>query len=78
MPAAKQDISIFAVTNGFLDQVPVNEIRAWEAGFLDFASAQYPQVGANLKQQKTLTKEIEADLKNAIEAFNKTRGTKAA
>ncbi|HZJ00927.1 MAG TPA: F0F1 ATP synthase subunit alpha [Gemmatimonadaceae bacterium] len=78
MPFEKQVMIIYAVTNGFLDQIPVSEIRAWEAGFLDFASAQYPQVGANLKQQKTLTQEIEADLKNAIEAFNKTRGTKAA
>jgi F-type H+-transporting ATPase subunit alpha len=78
MPVEKQVMVIYAVTNGFLDAVPVSEIRAWEAGFLDFVSAQYPQVGANLKQQKALTKEIEADLKNAIEAFNKTRGTKAA
>ena len=68
---------IYAVTNGFLDSIPVNEIKQWEASFLDFASAQYPQVGANLKQGKTLTKEIEADLKNAIEAFNKSRGTAA-
>jgi hypothetical protein len=41
-------------------------------------SAQYPQVPSALKQQKALTKEIEEDLKNAIEAFNKARGTKAA
>jgi F-type H+-transporting ATPase subunit alpha len=66
------------VTNGFLDQIPVNEIRAWEAGFLEFANAQYPQIGSTLKSGKTLTKEVEADLKNAIEAFNKSRGTKAA
>jgi F0F1-type ATP synthase alpha subunit len=52
----------------------VSEIRAWEASFLDFVTAQYPQVPSNLKAQKTLTKEIEADLKAAIEAFNKTRG----
>ena len=78
MPAEKQVMIIYAVTNGFLDQIPVNEIRAWEAGFLDFANAQYPQIGSTLKSQKALTKEVEADLKNAIEAFNKSRGTKAA
>jgi F-type H+-transporting ATPase subunit alpha len=78
MPVESQVMIIYAVTNGFLDQVPVNEIKAWEAGFLDFARAQYPQIGSTLKSQKALTKEVEADLKNAIEAFNKTRGTKAA
>ena len=78
MPVESQVMIIYAVTNGFLDQIPVNEIKAWEAGFLDFARAQYPQIGSTLKSQKALTKEVEADLKNAIEAFNKTRGTKAA
>jgi F-type H+-transporting ATPase subunit alpha len=78
MPVEKQIMVIYAVTNGFLDTVPVNEIRAWEAGFLDFVNAQYPQVASGLKKERALTKEIEADLKSAIEAFNKTRGTKAA
>jgi F-type H+/Na+-transporting ATPase subunit alpha len=78
MPVEKQVVIIYAVTNGFLDHIPVSEIRAWESGFLDFANAQYPQIGSALKSQKTLTKEVEADLKNAIEAFNKSRGTSAA
>jgi F-type H+-transporting ATPase subunit alpha len=77
MPVEKQVMIIYAVTNGFLDAVPVPEIRAWEASFLDFVSAQYPQVPSALKGQKTLTKEIEADLKAAIDAFNKTRGIEA-
>jgi F-type H+-transporting ATPase subunit alpha len=78
MPVEKQVMIIYAVTNGYLDTLPVNEIKQWESSFLDFVSAQYPQVPSNLKQQKALSKEIEADLKNAIEAFNKSRGTKAA
>jgi F-type H+/Na+-transporting ATPase subunit alpha len=78
MPVEKQVVIIYAVTNGFLDHIPVSEIRAWESGFLDFANAQYPQIGSALKSQKALTKEVEADLKNAIEAFNKSRGTSAA
>ena len=78
MPVEKQVMIIYAVTNGFLDTIPVNEIKAWEASFLDFASAQYPQIASTLKSSKTLSNEVEADLKNSIEAFNKTRGTSAA
>ncbi|HJP60882.1 MAG TPA: F0F1 ATP synthase subunit alpha [Gemmatimonadaceae bacterium] len=78
MSVEKQIMVIYAVTNGYLDQLPVSELRGWETGFLAFMSAQYPQVPSALKQQKALTKEIEEDLKNAIEAFNKARGTKAA
>jgi F-type H+/Na+-transporting ATPase subunit alpha len=77
MPAEKQVMIIYAVTNGFLDQVPVNEIRAWESGFLDFANAQFPQIASNIKSQKAMSKEIEADLKRAIEEFGKTRSTSA-
>src|SRR5215212_7580771 len=61
MPVEKQVMIIYAVTNGFLDTIPVSEIKQWEASFLDFVTAQYPQVGSGLKQQKALTKEIEAD-----------------
>jgi len=32
----------------------------------------YPQVGENLRTGKTLTKEIEADLRRGIEAYKKT------
>ncbi|HEX6575556.1 MAG TPA: F0F1 ATP synthase subunit alpha [Gemmatimonadaceae bacterium] len=78
MPVEKQIMVIYAVTNGYLDTIPVTDLRGWETGFLAFMSAQYPQVPSGLKQQKALTKEIEADLKAAIEAFNKSRGVKAA
>jgi F-type H+-transporting ATPase subunit alpha len=70
MAVEEQVMVIYAVTNGFLDTIPVNRIREWERGFLDYARTQYPQVGDNLRSQKVLSKEIEADLKRAIEAYN--------
>jgi F-type H+-transporting ATPase subunit alpha len=78
MPVEKQVMVIYAVTNGYLDTLPVSEIRGWETGFLSYVSSEYPQVVSGIKQQKTLTKEIEEDLKRAIEAFNRSRGVKAA
>ena len=35
----------------------------------------FPQVGEGLRTGKTLTKEIEADLKRGIEAYKKTVGS---
>jgi F-type H+-transporting ATPase subunit alpha len=75
MPVEKQVMVIFAVTNGYLDQLPVSDIKAWESGFLDYVSAQYPQVGNAIRTEKAMSKEVEADLKRAIEAFNESRGT---
>src|SRR5213596_1103383 len=50
MPVEQQIMVIFAVTNGYLDDVPVPEIRAWEQGFRDFMVAQHPDVGEVVAQ----------------------------
>ena len=71
MPVEQQVAIIYAVTNGFLDDVDVNAIREWERGFHEFMGAQYPQVGERLRSEKVLSKEIEADLKRAIDAYKK-------
>jgi F-type H+-transporting ATPase subunit alpha len=75
MPAEQQVIVIYAVTNGFLDEVPVAEIRGWEKGFLEYAGAEYPQVTDAIRREKVLSKETEASLRKAIEGFNQMRGT---
>jgi F-type H+-transporting ATPase subunit alpha len=72
MPVEQQVMIIFAVTNGFIDDVPVASVREWERGFHTFMAASYPQVGEGIRTGKTLTKEIEADLRHGIEAYKKT------
>ncbi|HEY4305532.1 MAG TPA: F0F1 ATP synthase subunit alpha [Gemmatimonadaceae bacterium] len=72
MTVEAQVMSIYALTNGFIDEVPVNQVREWEKNFHEFMSRSYPQVGNGIKTGKALTKEIEAELKTAIGAFNKT------
>ena len=38
-------------------------------GFHEFMRSQYPQVGEKLRTEKTLSKDLEADLKRGIEAY---------
>ncbi len=45
MAVEQQVMVIYAVTNGFLDDVPVGKVREWEKGFHEFMAAQFPQVG---------------------------------
>jgi F-type H+-transporting ATPase subunit alpha len=71
MSVEQQVMSIFAVTNGFLDDVDVSKIREWERGFHEFMKAQYPQVGDGIRSKKELTKDIEADLRRGIDAYKK-------
>ena len=76
MSVEKQVMIIYAVTNGSSTTIPVAEIkRRGRQGFLDFMHAQYPQVASSIKSDKAMSKEIEADLKRAIEEFNKSRGS---
>jgi F-type H+-transporting ATPase subunit alpha len=78
MPVEEQVAIIYAVTNGFLDTIPVAEIKEWERGFLESLRAQFPQVPERIKKDKAMSKEVEADLKRAIEQFNESRGSKTA
>jgi F-type H+-transporting ATPase subunit alpha len=74
MPVEQQIMIIFAVTNGFIDDVPVNQVREWERGFHEFMAKTYPNIGDGLRTGKVLTKELEADLRRGIEAFKKGPG----
>src|SRR5207247_6390060 len=49
MPVEQQIMIIFAATSGFLDDVTVADIKAWEQGFLDFMTAQHPTVGEEIR-----------------------------
>jgi len=66
MPVEQQIMIIFAVTNGFLDDVPVDEIKAWEEGFRDFMSAEHPDLAEELRTRKVLSDDLAARLKAAV------------
>jgi F-type H+-transporting ATPase subunit alpha len=74
MSVEQQVVVIYAVTNGFLDEVPVAEIREWERGFLEYLGAQWPQVGDRIRKEKELKKDLEEELKRAIAAYKELRG----
>jgi len=73
MPVEQQVMVIYAVTNGLLDQIPVNELKEWERGFLEYVGAQFPQVPERIRSDQVLSKETESDLRRAIEGFNGSR-----
>jgi F-type H+-transporting ATPase subunit alpha len=75
MAVEQQIMIIFAVTNGFLDDVDVNKIKEWERGFHDFMKSQFPQVGDALRNKKELSKDVEADLRRGIEAYKKSQSS---
>ncbi|MDO8618289.1 MAG: F0F1 ATP synthase subunit alpha [Candidatus Uhrbacteria bacterium] len=62
---------LYAATKGFIDQVPVDQVRAWEDGFHAFLRQKYQKLLDRLREKKVLEPEMEESLKQAIEEWNK-------
>ncbi len=64
-----QILSIFAVTNGYLDDVAPADIRQWEEDFLRYVEASRSEVTEAIRTKKQLDDELTAEIKKAIEDF---------
>ena len=71
MTVVQQVMIIYAVTNGFLDDVALDKIRDWETGFHTFMAAQYAAIIEEIRTKKALSDELIAKLKDAITAYKK-------
>jgi F-type H+-transporting ATPase subunit alpha len=69
MSMETQVVVIYAVTNGHIDDVPLDKVREWERGYIEYVQAQYPQIADKIKRERTLSKETEAELKQAIAGY---------
>ena len=69
VPVEKQVAIIYAVTNGYLDDVKVDHIRQWERDFLEYLEASHPQVLADIRTKKALDDDLTGRLKGAISSF---------
>jgi F-type H+-transporting ATPase subunit alpha len=74
MRAVDQVMSIYAGTQGYLDDVPVRDVPRWETSFLDFVRDRKAEVRAALEREQKLTPQIEADLVKAIQEFKAQHG----
>ncbi|NBW65377.1 F0F1 ATP synthase subunit alpha [bacterium] len=72
MAFESQAMIIYAVTNGYIDDVDVAKVREWEAGFHAFAKAQFPQVGDTIRSEKQISKETEVELKRCLDQYKKS------
>ncbi|GMV21022.1 MAG: F0F1 ATP synthase subunit alpha [Vicinamibacterales bacterium] len=71
LPVEKQVALIFAATNGYLDSVPVEKVRAYETELYRFLETQRPQVLTDIREKKVLDDEVKGALKAALEEFGK-------
>ncbi|MCF6278530.1 MAG: F0F1 ATP synthase subunit alpha, partial [Anaerolineales bacterium] len=67
-----QVIVLFAGTNGFADEVPLEAMRTWEADLLRYMETSHPEIGKAIASEKRISDETEAKLRQALEAFKTT------
>lgn len=71
MPVEEQIASIWAGTNGYLDDIPVAKVGEFEIGFLAFLHSKYKKSLSSIVKEKVMSPEIESKLKEAIVDFKK-------
>ncbi len=71
MPVQYQVIIIFAVTNKYLLDIPVEDITRFEREFFEFLDTKYPEVPSKIAEEKVISDTVEETLKKAIEEFKK-------
>jgi len=72
IPVEKQIAIIYAGTNGMLDDLPLDQIRAFEQELYKFLENAHPAILTTLKGKKTIDDELKPKLNSALQEF-KTR-----
>jgi F-type H+-transporting ATPase subunit alpha len=70
LPVEKQIVLIFAVTQGHLDQVPVEKVRPFEGQFLSFMETRGKNVLKSIAETKALDEKTKAELVGLLKEFN--------
>ncbi len=72
MSVEQQVAIIYAAVQGHCDDVPVEQIAAFEAKFHDFLQNQEPKILEAIRTERELTETVEAMLQAAITTFKKS------
>ena len=70
-PVADQVVAVWAGTNGYLDEVPVEKVHAYEEQFVEYVRHNTDVIAA-IEKTGLLETETEAELKKAAEEFGRS------
>ncbi len=72
MSMESQVVVIFAGTNGYADNVPLERMRKWETDLLRHVTTSYPEVMEDIARNRRITEETEKKLREALSVFQAT------
>jgi F-type H+-transporting ATPase subunit alpha len=72
MPVPKQVMVLFAGSNGFVDDIPVESVSAFEKELLRYLADNHPQIEQAITKEKAISESTDKALRSAIEEFKKS------
>ena len=63
---------LWAVQNGYVDDVPIDRVKQFQARLTEFMTTRKPELLRKIGQEKTLSASLTAELKNATDQFKET------
>jgi F-type H+-transporting ATPase subunit alpha len=69
IPVEEQVAVIWAAQNGYIDDVPVERVKEFQAGWTDFLRTRYAATLDAVIRQGALSQELSAELKAAADRF---------
>jgi F-type H+-transporting ATPase subunit alpha len=72
IPVEVQVAVLWAVQNGYVDQVPVDKVKEFQTKLMDFLTSRKPQLLTAIIKEKALNETLKAELKTATDQFQQT------
>jgi len=72
MPVEKQIVSIWASSNGYVDSLPVNEVRRFEKELHEYLDIHAPETLRAIRETKVFSDETKSTLQTRVAAFKET------
>jgi F-type H+-transporting ATPase subunit alpha len=69
MPLQHQVTILYAVLNGYLDNIPEDQIKSFESGLLKYLETSYSDLLNTIASKKEFTPESEETMKKAIQEY---------
>jgi len=71
LPVERQVVSVWAGTSGYLDDVPVDDVKRFEDEFLDFLQRSHEGIYGSIRESGLLDDGTAAALEDAVEEFRR-------
>jgi len=70
LPMEKMVTALYAGTKGYIDKYPREAVAKYEEGLYPFVENRFPEVFSGLKEKQKIDDELEAKLKQCLEAYD--------